>query len=81
MLKDIWRLSEEEFVRLRQVDPGKLALCAFLFNRSLKRDRIPDIVRRPAPVYGGKSMLDCILADRIDEVVEQGFDLFYWPSS
>lgn len=62
---------------------GKLATIeaiADLLEARLKADRIPAVVRRPAPAYGDRSILEAIAAGGEAEVLEQlraGFD---WAS-
>ena len=38
--------------------------------RIFRRDRVADVVRRPAELFGGSTALDLILSGRFDEVVE-----------
>lgn len=56
------------------------ALLALLDNlqRKLKADRLPGIARRPAPAYGGVTMLDLIARDRHDELLAITRESFAW---
>jgi hypothetical protein len=55
-----------------------LAAATDLLDRYVKRERIPAVVRRNAPILGGRSLLD-LAGDgetrRVTEAVEQMFDL------
>jgi hypothetical protein len=55
-----------------------LATATDLLDRYVKRERIPAVVRRNAPILGGRSLLD-LAGDgetrRVTEAVEQMFDL------
>jgi hypothetical protein len=55
-----------------------LAAATDLLDRYVKRERIPAVIRRPAPVLGNNSLLD-LASDgetrRVAEAVEQMFDL------
>lgn len=46
-----------------------LAIADLLAHR-LKPGRLPGVARRPAPAYGGLTMLDMIAADRHEELLE-----------
>jgi hypothetical protein len=55
-----------------------LAAATDLLDRYVKRERIPAVVRRPAPMLGDRSILDLASdgeTSRIAEAVEQMFDL------
>ncbi len=52
-----------------------------LLERKLKRERIPAIVRQPARVYGGKSILEMVAAGRASEVLEATRRAFDWSSA
>lgn len=57
---------------------GNLAAATDLLDRYVKRERIPAVVRRPAPVLGDSSLLDLASngeTRRVAEAVEQMFDL------
>ena len=55
-----------------------LAAATDLLDRYVKRERIPAVVRRPAPMLGDRSLLD-LASDgetrQVAEAVEQMFDL------
>jgi transposase-like protein len=56
----------------------EMAAATDLLDRHVKRERIPAVVRRPADVFGGYSLLDLALGGRHAEVraaVEALFDL------
>jgi hypothetical protein len=57
---------------------ANLAAATDLLDRYVKRERIPAVVRRPAPMLDNKSLLD-LASDRetrrVAEAVEQMFDL------
>jgi transcriptional regulator with XRE-family HTH domain len=56
------------------------ALLALLdiLQRKLKADRLPGIARRPAPAYGGPTMLELIAQDRHDELLATTRESFAW---
>jgi transcriptional regulator with XRE-family HTH domain len=56
------------------------ALLALLdiLQRKLKAERLPGIARRPAPAYGGLTMLDLIAGDRHDELLGITRESFAW---
>jgi transcriptional regulator with XRE-family HTH domain len=58
-----------------------LARLADILERNLRPERIPGIVRRPAEVYGGLSMLEMIEQDRHEELVELVTDAFDWAKA
>lgn len=49
-----------------------------LLSTQLKPERIPGVVRRPSPAYGGRSILDAIAADDQDRVLSELRDAFDW---
>jgi hypothetical protein len=51
-----------------------------LLVSKLKGDRIPGVVRRPSPAYGGRSILDAIAADDQDRVLAELRDAFNWAA-
>lgn len=62
----------------RAVALGELAAATDLLDRRVKRERIPAVVRRPAPDLSGESLYDLAAAGRHEEVrraVERMFDL------
>lgn len=55
-----------------------LAAATDLLDRYVKRERIPAVVRRPAPMLGDSSLLDLASdgeTNQVAEAVEQMFDL------
>ena len=55
-----------------------LAVATDLLDRFVKRERIPAVVRRPAPMLGDRSLLDLATSGetrKVAEAVEQMFDL------
>ena len=57
---------------------GDLAAATDLLDRYVKRERIPAVVRRPAPMLGDRSLLDIASEGetrRVLEAVETMFDL------
>jgi DNA-binding XRE family transcriptional regulator len=57
-----------------------VAICDLL-ERKLKPGRLAGVARRPADVYGGKTMLELIAADRHRELLELVRDSFDWASA
>jgi hypothetical protein len=61
----------------RRAKVATVAAIGDLLSHSLKPERIPGIARRPAPAYGGLSMLEMIERGREDELqaeVRRSFD-------
>ncbi len=61
----------------RRAKAATVAAIADVLARRLKPTRIPGIARRPAPEYGGRTMLELIAADRHDwllDAVRRSFD-------
>jgi len=61
----------------RRAKAAAVAAVADILARRLKTARIPGIVRRPAPEYGGQTMLELIVADRHEwllQSVRRSFD-------
>ena len=56
--------------RDRAVAIGDLAAATDILVRHLARDRIPAVVRRPAPNLGGRSLLDVLATDGARAVLE-----------
>jgi hypothetical protein len=54
----------------RAVAIADLAAATDILVRHLARDRIPAVVRRPAPNLGGRSLLDVLAGDGSREVLE-----------
>jgi hypothetical protein len=53
---------------------------ADLLAARLRRDRIPDVVRRPAPAYGGRSILQAIGDGDEELVLDELREAFDWAS-
>jgi hypothetical protein len=51
---------------------------ADLLAARLRRDRIPDVVRRPAPAYGGRSILQAIGDGDEELVLDELREAFDW---
>jgi hypothetical protein len=49
---------------------AQLAAATDLLVRYVKRDRIPAVVRRPAPALAGKSLVDLVRASRPRDVLD-----------
>jgi hypothetical protein len=61
----------------RRAKAASVAAVADILARRLKAARIPGIARRPAPEYGGRTMLGLIAADRHEwllDSVRRSFD-------
>ena len=56
------------------------AICDLL-QHQLKPERVPGIARRPAPAYGGLSMLEMIERDRQDQLQSKVRQSFDWAAS
>ena len=56
------------------------AICDLLHHQ-LKPERVPGIARRPAPAYGGLSMLEMIERDRQDQLQSKVRQSFDWAAS
>jgi hypothetical protein len=65
----------------RQEKVQTLLAVVDLLERKLKPGRLPGVARRTADVYGGKTMLDLIRADRHGELLEQVRKSFDWASA
>ena len=57
-----------------------LAAATDLLVRHLKRDRIPAVVRRPAPALNGASLLDLVGADQTAKALQACRDMFDFTS-
>lgn len=57
-----------------------IAICDLL-ERKLKPGRLAGLARRPADVYGGKTMLELIAADQHRELLELVRDSFDWATA
>jgi transcriptional regulator with XRE-family HTH domain len=65
----------------RQEKVATLGAIADLLAAKLKRDRIPGVVRRPAPAYGDRSILDAIAAGDEDRVLAELQGAFDWAAA
>jgi transcriptional regulator with XRE-family HTH domain len=65
----------------RQEKVATLGAIADLLAAKLKRDRIPGVVRRAAPAYGDRSILDAIAAGDEDRVLVELEDAFDWAAA
>lgn len=65
----------------RQQKLATLGAIADLLAAKLKHDRIPGVVRRPTPAYGGRSLLDAV-SDGDEELVYDALrDAFDWSTT
>jgi transcriptional regulator with XRE-family HTH domain len=64
----------------RQTKLAAISGIADLLAKQLKPERIPAVVRRPAPAYGGRSILEGIAAGKEDEILVALRDGFDWAS-
>jgi len=62
----------------RQEKLTTLGEIADLLAARLKRDRIPGVVRRGAPAYGGRSILEAIASGDEEHVLSELRDAFDW---
>jgi hypothetical protein len=77
----VWGLSEGEIARLG-LWPGRaddLTEATALLVAHLKPERIPWVVRQPAPRLGGRSLLDLALAGQ--PILQPTRDMFGWSAS
>jgi hypothetical protein len=65
----------------RQEKVQTLIAIVDLLERKLKPGRLAGVARRPADAYGGKTMLELIVADRHRELLELIRDSFDWASA
>lgn len=65
----------------RQEKLATLGEIADLLTVRLKRDRIPGVVRRAAPSYGGRSLLEAIADGQETLVLAELRDAFDWASA
>jgi hypothetical protein len=65
----------------RQGRVATLGAIADLLAAKLKRDRIPGVVRRAAPAYGDRSILEAIAAGDEDHVLAELRDAFDWATA
>jgi hypothetical protein len=65
----------------RQEKVATLGAIADLLAAKLKRDRIPGVVRRDAPAYGDRSILDAIAAGDEDRVLAELQGAFDWSAA
>ncbi len=71
-----WRHKGIPAARMPAV--ADLAIATDLLDRYVKRERIPAVVRRPADMLGGRSLLDLAFEQKYEEVrdaVTSMFDL------
>jgi len=71
-----WQSSEVPAARLAKV--STVGSIADLLDSQLKSDRVPGIVRRPATVYQGRSILEMIEENQHDAVIDQARSSFDW---
>ena len=71
-----WQASDVPLARRAKV--STVGSIADLLDAHLKTDRIPGIVRRPAPAYGGRSIIEMIQEDHHDAVLDQVRSSFDW---
>jgi DNA-binding XRE family transcriptional regulator len=64
----------------RQERLASVAAICDLLSGNLKSERIPGAVRRPAPAYGGRSILEAVAAGDDDLVLGELRDAFDWTS-
>jgi len=64
----------------RQERLASVAAICDLLSANLKSERVPGAVRRPAPAYGGRSILEAIAGDDDDLVLNELRDAFDWAS-
>lgn len=65
----------------RQEKLATIGAIVDLLAAKLKPDRIPGVMRRPAPAYNGRSALTAIAADEQDLVLAELRDSFDWSSA
>src|SRR6266576_3479709 len=65
----------------RKAKVATVAAIGDLLRHQLKPERIPGIARRPAEVYGGRSMLEMIERDCEDELQAEIRRSFDWGST
>ncbi len=63
-----WLASGPPMARAAAI--ADLAAATDILDRYVKRERIPAVVRRQAPMLGGKSLLDLVEEGRTREVVD-----------
>jgi hypothetical protein len=64
----------------RQAKAATVAAIADLLSHRLKAERVPGIARKPAPAYGGLSMLEMITRDRHEELLALTRRSFDWAA-
>jgi hypothetical protein len=74
-----WR--ERGVPESRQEKAGTVAAVADLLRHSLKPERIPGAARRPAPAYGGLTMLQMIQRDRHRKLLDLVRASFDWATT
>jgi hypothetical protein len=65
----------------RQAKLASIGAIADLLSVQLKADRVPAVVRRPAPAYGDRSILEAIAASEEEQVLEALRSGFDWASA
>lgn len=65
----------------RQEKLATLGAIADLLEAKLKPDRIPGVVRRAAPAFGGRTALEAIAQGDQDVVIDELRDAFDWASA
>jgi len=74
-----WR--ERGIPSARQAKAATIAAVCDLLRHRLKPERVPGIARRPAPAYGGLSMLEMIERDRHERLQELIRRSFEWAAT
>jgi hypothetical protein len=65
----------------RQEKVATLGALVDLLERKLKPERLPGVARRPAPAYGGETMLELIRRDRHRELLDLVRASFDWATA
>lgn len=65
----------------RQEKLATIGEIADLLGAKLKRDRVPGVIRRPGPAYGGRSILEAIAAGDQDLALAELRDAFDWGAA
>jgi transcriptional regulator with XRE-family HTH domain len=65
----------------RQEKLAMLGEISDLLAAKLKHKRIPGVVRRPADVYGGRSIIEAIADDKQGLVLKQLREAFDWAAT
>jgi len=75
-LKEEWGLTEEEVCWIKNLDARGVRMVADCLRECFTKEKIKDIIRRQALVFGGCSALDVILVGGYGEVIEKYNDGF-----